>query len=202
MAEVNQSREGDWLFALGFPEGRFGQEERGVVLRVGRLLAKRPLVMQTDCKLIGGDSGGPLFNLLGEVVGIHSRISVPTEFNFHAPVEAFHREWKMLVSSREIKPTGSFLGVRMERADKGVRITAVVAESGLRVGDVITHVEDEPTQDPDEAIVLIRTKAIDEPIKLDLLRRGEPMTYIIRLGRWPGMQEETRESRRKAPSDD
>jgi serine protease Do len=207
MAAVNQSREGDWLFALGFPEGRFGQEERGVVLRVGRLLAKRPLVLQTDCKLIGGDSGGPLFNLLGEVVGIHSRISVPTEFNFHAPVEAFHREWKLLVDSREIKPTGSFLGVRMERVAKGVRITAVVAdsaaaESGLRVGDVITHVEDEPTQDPDEAIVLIRTKAIDEPIKLDLLRRGEPMTYIIRLGRWPGMQEETRESRRKGSSDE
>jgi serine protease Do len=194
MAEANQSREGDWLFALGFPEGRFGQEERGVVLRVGRLLVKRAMVLQTDCKLLGGDSGGPLFNLRGEVVGIHSRISLPTDFNFHAPIEAFHREWKQLADGRAIRPTGAFLGVRMEKGERGVRVSAVVPDSaamraGLRAGDIITHIEDEITREPEEATLIIRTRAVDQAVKIDLLRQSEPMTVIVQLGRWPGLGE-------------
>lgn len=194
MAAANRSREGDWVFALGFPEGRFGQEARGTVLRLGRLLLKRAFVLQTDCKLIGGDSGGPLFNLDGEVIGIHSRISIPTDTNFHAPVEAFHREWAVLESGRMVQPTGAFLGVRMEPHPRGVRITAVVPDSaamraGLRVGDVITRIDDEPTRESAEAIQLIRTKAIDQAVKVDLLRKGEPLDLIIRLGEWPGAEE-------------
>lgn len=209
MAAANQSKEGDWLFALGYPEGRFGHEARGVVLRVGRLLSKKPLVMQTDCKLLGGDSGGPLFNLSGEVVGIHSRISVPSDYNFHAPVEAFHREWKQLADSREIRPTAAFLGVRMEKARGGVRVSAVVPDSaamraGLRAGDVITHIEDESTREPDEAIQLIRTRAVDQAVKIDLVRQSEPVTLIVKLGRWPGVGEESPLEGRdeKGPSDE
>ena len=45
--------------------------------------------MQTDCRLLGGDSGGPLFNLKGQVIGIHSRISQLPDENFHIPTETF-----------------------------------------------------------------------------------------------------------------
>lgn len=191
MAPINRSKEGDWIFALGFPEGRFGQEARGTVLRLGRILVKRAFVLQTDCKLIGGDSGGPLFNLKGEVIGIHSRISVPTEFNFHAPVEAFHREWKLLTDGRVVEATGAFLGVRMEPHPRGVVVTSVVRDSaafhaGLKLGDVITHIDDEPTRESGDAIQMIRTKAIDQAVKVDFLRRNEPRVLIIKLGRWPG----------------
>ncbi len=51
-------------------------------------------LIQTDCTLIGGDSGGPLFNMQGQVVGIHSRIGPSTSWNFHIPVSAFRMTGK------------------------------------------------------------------------------------------------------------
>ena len=73
IAEVKESKLGDWCYALGHPNGF--NEFRGQVLRLGRIIGKQDETMQTDCRLLGGDSGGPLFNLKGQVIGIHSRIS-------------------------------------------------------------------------------------------------------------------------------
>ncbi|MCH2206862.1 MAG: trypsin-like peptidase domain-containing protein [Lentisphaerales bacterium] len=62
----------DWCFALGHPNGF--SLERGAVVRIGKLINVRPHLLWTDCTLVGGDSGGPLFNLQGEVIGINSLI--------------------------------------------------------------------------------------------------------------------------------
>ena len=72
---------GDWIFAIGHPGGF--DKDRGLVLRVGRVIHRSTDTIQTDCKLIGGDSGGPLFDMLGKVVGIHSRVSMKNEQNYH-----------------------------------------------------------------------------------------------------------------------
>ena len=76
---------GDWIYAVGHPGG-FDQE-RGLVLRVGRVIHRSTDTIQTDCKLIGGDSGGPLFDMPGRVVGIHSRVSMKNEQNYHGRLE-------------------------------------------------------------------------------------------------------------------
>ena len=63
---------GTWTVALGHPGGY--QQDRPPVVRVGRLLVNEPEVLITDNTLVGGDSGGPLFDLDGRLIGIHSRI--------------------------------------------------------------------------------------------------------------------------------
>lgn len=78
---------GEWVFALGHANGY--DDKRGVVVRLGRIVSVRQGVYKSDCKLIGGDSGGPLLNLKGELVGIHSRVGADLEHNIHVPLPAF-----------------------------------------------------------------------------------------------------------------
>ena len=52
--------------------------------------------MQTDCPLIGGDSGGPLLDLDGKIIGINSRIGGPIDMNFHVAIDVFHQHWDRL----------------------------------------------------------------------------------------------------------
>ncbi|MDB6119233.1 MAG: hypothetical protein JWO08_3014, partial [Verrucomicrobiaceae bacterium] len=72
---------GHWCFALGHPGGY--DENRGDVLRVGKVLKTTANSLQTDCVLMGGDSGGPLFSITGALIGIHSQISEGRDQNVH-----------------------------------------------------------------------------------------------------------------------
>lgn len=85
---------GDWVMTLGHPLGYTAG--RPPVLRVGRVLRVDRNFIRTDCPLVAGDSGGPLFDLEGRVVGIHSRISNATTTNFHVPVQVFRDGWDRL----------------------------------------------------------------------------------------------------------
>lgn len=80
-------RVGDWVFALGHGGGL--DQKRGPMVRLGRVVSLKNGVIQTDCKLIRGDSGGPLFNLNGELIGIHSRVGSGLEDNLHVPMKDF-----------------------------------------------------------------------------------------------------------------
>lgn len=95
MGQSASLSQGDWVLALGHPLGFTAG--RPPVLRVGRVLRADPSVIRTDCPLVAGDSGGPLFDLEGRVVGIHSRISTATTTNFHVPVQVFCDGWDRLV---------------------------------------------------------------------------------------------------------
>ena len=83
----NQPQVGDWVFSLGHGGGL--DRERGPMVRLGRIVSLKNDVIQTDCKLIRGDSGGPLFNLNGELIGIHSRVGSGLEDNLHVPMKEF-----------------------------------------------------------------------------------------------------------------
>jgi serine protease Do len=85
---------GSWCVAAGHPLGY--QEGRPPVIRVGRILRTQGPFLQTDCPLVAGDSGGPLFNLQGQVIGIHSRIAGSATMNFHVPVDTFREVWDRL----------------------------------------------------------------------------------------------------------
>ena len=88
---------GDWVFSLGHSGGF--DKERGVNLRVGRLVREAETTIQSDCMLIGGDSGGPLFNMSGEVIGIHSRVGGSKEESMHVPLREFQAHWDELKNS-------------------------------------------------------------------------------------------------------
>ena len=59
-------------------------------------------MITTDCTLVGGDSGGPLFDMQGSVIGINSRIASELRANMHVPVNAFQDAWERLTKSRRM----------------------------------------------------------------------------------------------------
>lgn len=97
MAPADSAEAGEWVLALGHPGGY--DPQRGAPLRVGRLWeADTKAYFRSDCTVSGGDSGGPLFDLEGRVVGIHSSISQNLSENRHVPIGVFHKEMERMKS--------------------------------------------------------------------------------------------------------
>ncbi len=97
-AEMGRSsalQRGQWVISIGHPGGF--RTVRSPVVRLGRVLTVNPFLIHTDCTLVGGDSGGPLFDLDGKVVGIHSRIGgLAITDNIHVPVDTYRDTWDRL----------------------------------------------------------------------------------------------------------
>ena len=90
---------GQWCLAIGFPAS-FSRAKPPPV-RIGRVLAVSERMIVTDCPLMGGDSGGPLFDLQGKVIGINSRVGGAVIANLHVPVDAYRKEWDRLVAGED-----------------------------------------------------------------------------------------------------
>jgi len=89
---------GDWCIAAGHPGGF--DLKRSPPIRLGRVIEVQPTAIRTDCPIMGGDSGGPLFDLRGRVVGINSRPSDDLSENLHASSDAFHEAWDRMMDSK------------------------------------------------------------------------------------------------------
>ena len=101
VGDFEQVRLGDWMLALGHPGGF--DLKRSLVVRLGRVVRLAPEIVQTDCTISPGDSGGPLFDMHGRVVGIHSAISTSLADNFHVPITEFLAAWEQLANGTEDK---------------------------------------------------------------------------------------------------
>jgi serine protease Do len=123
-AEPGSIKEGDWALALGHPGGY--EVDRSAPLRLGRILEKDvDGFIVSDCTLSGGDSGGPLFDLDGKLIGIHSSIGWRIAENRHVPMEAFEKNWDRLMKGDE----WGRLGMRdRERPNRKPRPEAAPAE--------------------------------------------------------------------------
>ena len=136
---------GDWCLGTGHPGGY--QVGRPPVVRLGRLVAIRETFLQSDCPLLGGDSGGPLFDLNGNIIGIHSRIGPRTSLNLHVSASLFVRDWDRLTKSPDLEHVSGesqgMLGVNGVDDPQGARVTEVFPrlpadEAGLKTGDIVT----------------------------------------------------------------
>lgn len=95
MAPGDSAEAGEWVLALGHPGGY--DPQRGAPLRVGRLWeTDTKAYFRSDCTVSGGDSGGPLFDLEGRVIGIHSSISQNLSENRHVPIGVFAEDMERL----------------------------------------------------------------------------------------------------------
>lgn len=106
-AERGSYRVGDWVLAVGHAGGI--QTNRPPPLRLGRLLHHiqdddEELFgnLASDCTIISGDSGGPLFNLAGQVIGIHSNIGTRITENRHAAIDEYHDRWDAFLDSEDL----------------------------------------------------------------------------------------------------
>jgi serine protease Do len=99
MGKSADVKKGQWVLAIGHPRGF--NANRSPVVRVGRVLLVNPMFIQTDCPLVNGDSGGPLFDMTGKVIGINSRIGPKITENMHVPVDTYRQTWDRLAKGEK-----------------------------------------------------------------------------------------------------
>ncbi|MEM7168450.1 MAG: trypsin-like peptidase domain-containing protein [Planctomycetota bacterium] len=180
MGNAAEFQRGDWCIALGHPGGH--EHGRAPVVRTGRLLSTARRMLRTDCAIASGDSGGPLLDLSGRVVGIHSRINPDITRNYHVPIDLFQDSWTRLTSAETWGR--SMIGVRGVDHEKGYRITEVIAgypaeKSGLEVGDVVTKVQDQEVTDFDVLARVITRLSAGTTVKLSVLRGEKTLSIEV-----------------------
>jgi serine protease Do len=177
ISDMHTLRIGDWCVATGHPGGY--QEGRTPVVRLGRVVEQLGGMLQSDCPLLGGDSGGPLFDLNGNIIGIHSRIGARAILNLHVPATLFLRDWDRLTTAA-VPRTGdvespSMLGIDGQGDSKGALVTLVYPRSpadraGLMTGDIITEFGGQKVAGFNELQKLIAARHPGDEVELRILR--------------------------------
>lgn len=176
---------GTWVVALGQPGGF--EADRSPPVRVGRIWGRDNFgAFFTDCTLIGGDSGGPLFDLEGRLIGIHSSIGGPLSVNRHVGIDNFHTDWARLLKGESwgdltlgaTDPDRPVIGADLDpEAAPGVRVRSVIesgpaALAGLREGDIITHFEGVELKNYLSFVRLISRQRPGDPVQLRVHREA------------------------------
>jgi len=183
------------VITLGHPGG-FDAARRPPV-RIGRAYnsGKTGRFIRSDCTLIGGDSGGPLFNLDGEVIGIHSSIGESLVVNNHAPVNVATKDWDRMKSgeqwgrSRQGSPDQPVMGVRLSRESRdGVLVDEVFADSpgekaGLKDGDVIVRFDGQEVKQYENLFNRLIRKKAGNTVAVKVKRGEETLDLKIKLER-------------------
>ncbi|MDP3852002.1 MAG: trypsin-like peptidase domain-containing protein [Luteolibacter sp.] len=189
---------GDWVVALGHSAGF--DAARTPPVRFGRVVSKGPgNFLTTDCTLIGGDSGGPLFDLDGNIVAIHSSIGKSLTNNNHAGIDGFREDWDRILNgetwgSLSLNPFANpempvlGIGMAMMRGARGVIVESVVhgspaAAAGVRTGDLIRSLDDSEVRDGGELLQILAKRQAGEQVKLGITRDGKPLEMVVTLKR-------------------
>jgi S1-C subfamily serine protease len=195
-------RPGDDVVAIGTPYGEFNNTvSDGMIGAVDGDLNSGggyslPNLIQHDAEIYPGNSGGPLLNLNGEVIGInvakaYGDVNSTTDEGFNFAIES--NAAKAIVD--EIVATGHYarpyLGIQAQATEQGVQVMEVeaggpAANGGLQVGDVIVGVSGDAGSDPSEALdtILFEQKPGDT-VTLDVIRNGQSTTVEVTLGERP-----------------
>ncbi len=187
---------GDWVVALGHSAGF--DPTRKPPLRFGRVVSTGPgEMLTTDCSLIGGDSGGPLFDLGGRLVGIHSSIGGAVNNNNHAGIDALRDDWKRLMAGDTwgrlalnplANPDTPVLGFVMGVGRGGVPVEDVVAGSpaakaGLRPGDILTPLNGKRIMDGKTLLVELAHMKPGQQVEIGAMRGRRKMEFTAVLAR-------------------
>lgn len=188
---------GDWVVALGHSAGF--DAARTPPVRFGRVVSKGPgNFLTTDCTLIGGDSGGPLFDLDGKIIGINSSIGVSLTNNNHAGIDGFRDDWDRMLSGEAwgalsmnhpfANPEMPVLGINMgeRRGIKGVPVVSVVprspsAAAGVRAGDVILSFDDSEIPDGSKLLQMLAKRQPGDTVKLGIQRDRKNLVVDVVL---------------------
>jgi serine protease Do len=196
MGESAKLAKGQWCLATGHPGGY--KKGRSPVVRLGRVVLAEKTRVQTDCALVGGDSGGPLFDMTGKVIGIHSRIGLRIEDNVHVPVDTYRSTWDRLVASESWggglfgsgKADAAYLGVRCDLEASNCKIREVIEgqpadKAGLKAGDVIVNFAGKKIDEYEDLIGALSKKKADDEVMVKVKRGADIKTFKVKLGRVP-----------------
>ena len=203
MGDSDTLRVGEWVIAVGNPYYYEHTVTVGVVSAKNRKLtelSKDPSLdefIQTDAAINFGNSGGPLLNVNGEVVGVNSAISsVGQGIGFAVPINTAKAILSQLKASGHV--SRGYLGVRLQNVTQdlkdafGLKDTrgALVQDvdkglpgdkAGIRPGDVIVGVEGKAVSTTDELVKIISAREPGSRVRLNLMRDGRPVMVTARL---------------------
>jgi serine protease Do len=210
-AQGEVARVGDWVVAIGNPFGLGGTVTAGIVSALHRSLPGGGVYdrfIQTDASINMGNSGGPMFDLNGNVVGINTALISPTGGNvgigFAIPadqaapiVEALRKGQRpqrgyIGVSLQPIDETiAASMGVPKNRGEliRGVTPGAGAARAGIQQGDVVITVNNQPVT-PDQSLAYLISKVPPgRSVPVELIRAGDRRTVNVTVGERPSEEE-------------
>ena len=210
-------RVGDWVLAVGNPFGLGGTVTAGIVSARGRDIGANVYddFLQIDAAVNRGNSGGPTFNLAGEVIGVNTAIVSPSGGNvgiaFAIPAENVSR----IVG--ELRETGTvtrgYVGVQIQPITKeiadslslkdegGALVSEVqpdtpAAKAGIRAGDAILSVDGERLKDARDLSRRVAAKSPGATVKLQVVREGKERTIDVELAKLPDQVQAAAPTRR------
>ncbi len=206
IGDSNHVKVGEPVLAIGSPFGFDYSASAGIVSAKSRNFSRDISVpfIQTDVALNPGNSGGPLFNQKGEVIGINSRIFSGTGgymgLSFSIPIDAAMGIYEQIKATGSV--TRAYLGVFPQDIDRnlaeayqlqrpqGALITKVTPDSpaqkaGLQTGDVILNYNDEPIILAADLFNIINQSKPNDSFKIELLRAGKTMQLTGKLDSAP-----------------
>ncbi|MDE2053161.1 MAG: DegQ family serine endoprotease [Xanthomonadaceae bacterium] len=203
----NALQPGQWVVAIGSPYGLDHSVSAGIVSYVGRSLGNDqqdvPFI-QTDVPINRGNSGGPLFNLAGQVVGINSQIfstdggamglsfSIPINLAMNAAhqlkTKGYVRRGMLGVSVQNI--TDTIAKAQGLNGAQGALVAQVqpgspAEKAGMKVGDVITAFDGHKVYDSSELPPLVAMTTPGTDANVAILRNGKPVTIKVKVGEMP-----------------
>ncbi|MCW0207202.1 MAG: DegQ family serine endoprotease [Achromobacter sp.] len=206
VGDVGQLQVGEWVLAIGSPYGLENTATAGIVSAKGRSLPDDTSVpfIQTDVAVNPGNSGGPLFNDRGEVVGINSQIYSRTGgfqgLSFSIPIDVAYKIKDQILEHGKVQHAR--LGVTVQEVNQdladsfkldspsGALVSSVekgsaAAKAGLQPGDVVRQIDGKTIVSSGDLASTITLASPGEKIKLDIWRNGAHKELVATLGGIP-----------------
>jgi len=199
----NKARIGDWVIAIGNPFGLGGTVTSGIISARNRSigLTRYEDYIQTDASINQGNSGGPLFNMDGDVIGINTAIlgrSGNVGIGFAIPSNSAKQVIDQLIEFGETKR--GWLGVRIQDVTKEIAevenlgkprgaLVASVAENspsekaGVKSGDIILEFDGQIIQEMKELPMIVAKTKVGKSVRVKIWRNKKEITKTITLGR-------------------
>lgn len=220
MGNSENLKAGEWAIAIGNPLGLDNTVTTGIISATGRsgrqvgVPDQRVRFIQTDAAINPGNSGGPLLNASGEVIGINSAIIQGAQgIGFAIPVNTAQNIANKLVSQGKVQHP--YLGIQMVdltpeikesinsdpqlslsvNEDKGVLIVSVspnspAAKAGLRAGDVIGKINNQPVKDSNSIQEAVENSSVGSRLPLEVRRGGQSVSLVVQPGALPANQQQ------------
>ncbi|MTH79285.1 DegQ family serine endoprotease [Paracoccus aestuariivivens] len=200
--DSDKARVGDWVLALGNPLGQGFSASTGIVSARNRALSGTyDDFIQTDAAINRGNSGGPLFSMDGEVIGVNTAILSPNGGSIGIGFSMASNVVSKVVDQLEEfgETRRGWLGVKIQPVTediaeslglaeaKGAMVTDVptgpAADAGMKSGDVITNFAGGEVKDPRDLVRRVADAPVGEAVDVTVQRDGKPLDLKITLGR-------------------